>query len=75
MYIYHTFSNFLVQKYKLVSKYPRKKRFFLLYSKFHDKENMISYRNHITGQNKKCSPVGITPSGEHFVYQFFDRAL
>ena len=42
---------------------------------FHDKENMISYRNHITGQNKKCSPVGITPSGEHFVYQFFDRAL
>jgi hypothetical protein len=28
MYIYHTFSNFLVQNYKIVSEYPRKNAFF-----------------------------------------------
>ena len=35
MYIYHAFSNFLVQKYKLVSEYPRKKKlFFAIFLKY-----------------------------------------
>ena len=49
MYIYYTFSNFLVQKYKLVSEYPRKKTLYFAI--------FLKYAQQVEQGNNYCPPM------------------